>query len=73
VKVHEQSKTVDYADYKVGLFNISPFDLYVEGEVVITKLEKKKSSSTSNEGHGGSLGGGLQTVIPTCVLLAKGL
>jgi hypothetical protein len=32
VKVYEQSKTVDYADYKVGLFYISPFDLYVEGK-----------------------------------------
>jgi len=33
----------DYADYKVGLYYISPFDLFVEGEAVITKMEKKKS------------------------------
>ena len=45
VKVYDQKRTVDYADYKVGLFYISPFDLFVEGEAVITKLEKKKSSS----------------------------
>jgi hypothetical protein len=45
VKIYEQSKAVDYADYKVGLFYISPFDLFVEGEPVITKLEKKKSRS----------------------------
>jgi hypothetical protein len=45
VKVYEQRKTVDYADYKVGLFYISPFDLYVEGGMVIGKLEKKKSRS----------------------------
>ena len=47
VKVYEQSRTVDYSDYKVGLFYISPFDLYVEGEAVITKLERKKSRSPS--------------------------
>jgi hypothetical protein len=38
---------VEYANYKVGLFYISPFDLFVEGGAVITKLEKKKSSSPS--------------------------
>ena len=43
VKVYEQSKKVDYADYKVGLFYISPFDLCVEGEPVIMKLEKTNS------------------------------
>jgi hypothetical protein len=41
VKVYEQKRTVEYADYKVGLIYISPFDLFVEGEAVITKLEKK--------------------------------
>ena len=35
-KGYEQSRTVDYADYKMGLFCISPFDLFVEGEGVIT-------------------------------------
>jgi len=43
VKVYDQKRTVDYADYKVGLFYIAPFDLFVEGEPVITNLEKKKS------------------------------
>jgi len=38
---------VDYADYKVGLFYISPFDLFVEGEPVIPKLEKKESRAPS--------------------------
>ena len=47
VKVYDQKRTVDYADYKVGLFYISPFDLFVEGEPVIMKLERKKSSSPS--------------------------
>lgn len=43
VKVYDQLKTVDYADYKVGLQYISPFDLCVNGEPVITKLGKKKN------------------------------
>ena len=45
VKVYDQKRSVDYADYKVGLFYISPFDLFVEGEPVITKLEKTKTES----------------------------
>jgi hypothetical protein len=45
VKVYDQKRTVEYADYKVGLFYISPFDLFVEREPVITKLEKKKFRS----------------------------
>jgi len=44
-KVYDQKRTVDYANYKVGLFYISPFDLFVEGEAVITKLERRKSRS----------------------------
>ena len=47
VKVYDQKRTVDYAEYKVGLFYISPFDLFVEGEPVIMKLEKKKSKAPS--------------------------
>jgi len=47
VKVYDQKRTVEYADYEVGLFYISPFDLFVEGEAVITKLENKESSSPS--------------------------
>jgi hypothetical protein len=43
VKVYDQKKTVDYADYKVGLFYVSPFDLFVGGEPVIKKLEKRNS------------------------------
>ena len=45
VKVYDQKRTVDYADYKVGLFYISPFDLFVEGEPVITKLERTKKGT----------------------------
>lgn len=41
VKVYDQKGGVDYADYKVGLFYMSPFDLFVEGEPVITMQERK--------------------------------
>jgi hypothetical protein len=47
VKVYDQKRTVEYADYKVGLFYISPFELFVEGEPVSTKLEKRNSRSRS--------------------------
>ena len=46
VKVYDQKKSVDYADYKVGLFYISPFDLFVEGEPVITKLDRKRKGTS---------------------------
>ena len=45
VKVYDQKRTVEYADFKVGLFYISPFDLFVKEEAAITKVEKKKSKS----------------------------
>jgi hypothetical protein len=41
VKVYEQKKTADYADYKVGLFYISPFDLSIGGEPVVMKLKQR--------------------------------
>jgi hypothetical protein len=40
VKVYDQKRTVDYADYKVGLFYISPFDLSIGGKPVVTKLKQ---------------------------------
>jgi hypothetical protein len=47
VKVYDQKKIVNYADYKVGLFYISPFELFVGGDLVIRKLEKRKSKAPS--------------------------
>ena len=44
VKVFEQTRPVDYADYRIGLLYISPFDLLVEGEPVITRLERKRKA-----------------------------
>jgi hypothetical protein len=38
IKVYFQKKLVDYADYKLNMYYISPFDLYVNGNVLITKL-----------------------------------
>ena len=44
VKVYEQLRTVDYADYRVGLIYIDPCDLFVEGKQVMTKLDRKRKS-----------------------------
>ena len=44
VKVYEQIRPVDYADYRIDLLYISPFDLSVEGEPIITKLERKRKA-----------------------------
>jgi hypothetical protein len=44
VKVYEQTRPVDYADYRIGLIYVDPFDLFVEGEPVITKLDRKKKA-----------------------------
>jgi hypothetical protein len=46
VKVYEQKRTVDYANYKVGLFYISPFDLFVGGEPIITRLDRKRGGKS---------------------------
>ena len=43
VKVYEQKRTVDYAEYKVGMLYASPFDLFVDGKPVITKLSKNQN------------------------------
>ena len=38
VKIYHQQKLVEYADYVLGLFYVSPFDLYTEdGKVLIEK------------------------------------
>jgi hypothetical protein len=37
-------KRLVYAGHRVALFHISPFDLFIEGEPVITKLETKSGS-----------------------------
>jgi hypothetical protein len=44
VKIYEQYRPVDYADYRIGLLYISPFDLFVDGEPVSTKLERKRKA-----------------------------
>jgi len=37
VKICEQKRTVNYADYREGMLYASPFDLFVDGKPVITK------------------------------------
>lgn len=50
VKIYYQRKTVDYADYIVKRFYISPFDLYdSNGRVLIEKLNKKKGFKTGRK------------------------
>ena len=41
VKIYHQSKVVTYADYKIGLFYISPEDLFVN-ELPVIRKEKDK-------------------------------
>ena len=43
VKVYHQKKTVDYADYKVGMWYISPFDLKTEGAFLIEPIRQRTS------------------------------
>lgn len=42
VKIYQQKKTVSYADYKIGLFYISPYDLK---NVSVEEYEKNKIKS----------------------------
>lgn len=42
VKLYHQKKTVNYADYKIGMCYISPFDLHLEdGTVLIEKPDRE--------------------------------
>lgn len=38
LKCYRQKRPVTYADYRPGMFYLSPFDLFVEGKRVIEKL-----------------------------------
>ena len=44
VKIYDQKKTVDYADYEIGKFYIDPCDLYLMNgiRILVPKREKKK-------------------------------
>lgn len=45
VKLYYQKRTVDYADYKIGLWYVSPFALKTkEHEAIIPPLRKKKTT-----------------------------
>lgn len=43
VKIYHQKKTVDYADYKIGFWYISPFDLKTESGVLIEPIRQRTS------------------------------
>lgn len=43
VKIYHQKKTVDYADYKIGMWYISPFDLKMESGVLIEPIRQRTS------------------------------
>jgi hypothetical protein len=45
VKVIEQKKIMRGYDFKVGLFYISPFDLYVDGKLAIAKKSVSRESN----------------------------
>lgn len=49
IKIYEQKKLVDYADYKLGMFYISPFELYVMGGPIITKLRKENAEKETKK------------------------
>jgi hypothetical protein len=40
IKVYFQKRIVDYADYKIGKFYISVFDLNVDGKAIISNISK---------------------------------
>jgi hypothetical protein len=43
IKVYFQKKVVDYADYKIGKFYISPFDLYLgKKKPIISKIRRNE-------------------------------
>ena len=41
VKVYEQKRTVKYADYKPGLYYVSPSDLTTDGQAALEQTQKK--------------------------------
>jgi hypothetical protein len=42
VKIYFQKRIVDYADYKIGFFYISPFDILADGKIIIKPLRRSK-------------------------------
>jgi hypothetical protein len=47
VKIYYQVKTVNYADYKIGMYYISPFDLYDKHSKVLIKPIRNKCNKHS--------------------------
>lgn len=50
VKLYYQLQTVAYADYKIGMFYISPYDLFLStGECLATSKVKDEINEKANE------------------------
>lgn len=49
LKLYYQKATVDYADYRVGMWYATPFELYGEDGIVLIDPIKKSSLSANNE------------------------
>ena len=50
VKLYYQLQTVAYADYKIGMFYISPYDLFLStGECLATSKVKNEINKKANE------------------------
>jgi hypothetical protein len=43
VKLYYQMKTVAYADYKIGMFYVSPFDVYLTGKIPVAQSKIQNS------------------------------
>jgi hypothetical protein len=49
VKIYEQKKTVAYADYKIGMWYISPFDLKTNALQMLVKPLKEEETDVFDE------------------------
>lgn len=43
LKIYDQKRIVDYADYRVGFMYIDPFQLMVDGQLIIEPIKRRKS------------------------------
>lgn len=47
IKIYFQQRIVDYADYKIGLYYISPFDLYISsGNCIISSKDEYETQES---------------------------
>jgi hypothetical protein len=51
VKLYEQRKTVDYADYRVGMWYLSPFDLTTKEYAQLVKPSNRRRKQQNDDGE----------------------